>query len=75
MFSNTAIQTGKGVMARAKNGYFCYLHIWEGKSQYGRSRIRQEDISEADRKETEWEAEDWIHLALDNVQWRPIVSP
>jgi hypothetical protein len=75
LFSNTAMQMGKGIRARAKNGYFCYLHILEGKSQHGRSRVRQEDSSEVDRKETEWEAGDWIHLALNKDQWRPIVSP
>jgi len=46
----------------------------EGKRPLGIIMHSWEDNIKMDHEETECEGVDWIHLALDNVQWQNFVS-
>jgi hypothetical protein len=46
----------------------------EGKSPLGRSRRRWEDNIKLDLREIGWGGMDWIDLAQDRDQWRPLVN-
>jgi hypothetical protein len=46
----------------------------EGRRPLGRPRRRWEDNIKLDRRETEIDGANWIHLAQDRVQWRAFVN-
>jgi hypothetical protein len=56
-----------------RTAYKVFVGKPEGKIRLGRSKCRWEDIK-IDFTEIEWEKDDYIHLALDRVQWRDPVN-
>jgi hypothetical protein len=50
------------------------LRMPERKRQLERPRRTWVDNIKIDRRETEWDGVDWIHLAKDRDQWRAFVN-
>jgi hypothetical protein len=46
----------------------------EGKRPFGRPRYRWEDNIRMDLREIVWKGVNWMHLAQDRDQWRPVVN-
>jgi hypothetical protein len=46
---------------------------YEGKRPFLKPRHKWEDVIKKDRKGIEHESVDWIHVAVDSVQWRSLL--
>jgi transcription termination factor 2 len=61
-------------MEEKRNAYRILLGKSEGKRQLRRPRRRWVDNIKTDLREIGWEGTDWIDLAEDRDQWRPLVN-
>jgi hypothetical protein len=61
-------------MPEKRNAYRIWVGKLKEKSPLGRSRRRWADNIKMDLIEIEWDGMDWIYLALDRGQWRPLVN-
>jgi len=59
-------------MEDVRNAYKLFFRKAEGKRPRGRPRRRLEDNIRTDIRVMEWECIDWMHLAQDRDQWRPL---
>jgi hypothetical protein len=59
-------------MGAMRNAYTIFVGKSEGKRSLGRPRYWWGDNIGMDLKEIGREGVDWIHLAQDRVQWRPL---
>jgi hypothetical protein len=57
-----------------RNGFKILVGKPVGKRPVGRSRRRWEDNIRMGVREIQWVCVDWIHLAQDTDQWRPVVN-
>ena len=55
------------------NAYRVLVGIPEGKKILGRPRLRFEDNVKMDLRDVDFNAEEWLDLAQDRVQWRAYV--
>jgi hypothetical protein len=55
-----------------RNAYKILIGKLEGKRPVARPRRRWEDIIRIDLREIGWEVVEWIHLAQNRDQWRPL---
>jgi hypothetical protein len=60
-------------MGEKRNAYMILVGKPEGKRPLGRPRRRWEDNIKMDLREI-WGGVDWIDLAQDRDQWRPLVN-
>jgi hypothetical protein len=61
-------------MWEKRNSYRILMGKPEGKRPIGRHRCRWEDNIRMDLGEIGWGGMDWIDLAQDRNQWRPLVN-
>jgi hypothetical protein len=61
-------------MGEKRNAYGILVGKPEGKSSLGRTRRRWLDKTKIDLREMGWGGVDWIDLAPDRDQWRPLVN-
>jgi hypothetical protein len=61
-------------MGDKRNSYNILVGKSEGKRPFGRHRRRWEDNIKIDPKETGWEVENWIYVAVGEDQWRAAVN-
>jgi hypothetical protein len=61
-------------MGDKRNAYRILVGKPEGKRPLGRPRHRWEDNIRMNHREIGWGGMDWIHLAQDRGQWRPLVN-
>jgi hypothetical protein len=57
-----------------RNAYRILVGKPEGKRPVGRPRRRWLDNIKVDLREIEWDGVDWIDVAQDRDQWRPLVN-
>jgi hypothetical protein len=60
-------------MGEMRNAYRILFVSPKEKRPLGRTECTYKDITK-DLKETGWDAENWIHLAEERVQWRVYVN-
>jgi hypothetical protein len=61
-------------MGEKRNAYRMVVGKSEGNTPLGRRRRGWVENNKIDRRETGWDAMDWIDLALDRDQWRALVN-
>jgi hypothetical protein len=61
-------------MRAKRNAYRVLVGNPEGKRPLGRPRRRWVDSIKMDLREVGWDGIDWIYLAQDRDQWRPLVN-
>jgi hypothetical protein len=61
-------------MGEKRNAYRILVGNPEGKRSLGRPRRRWVDNIKIDLREIGWDDGDWIDLAQDRDQWRPLVN-
>ena len=61
-------------MELSRNAYRVLVGIPEGKRPLRKQRHSWEDNIEMDMREVDCDAEDWINLAQDRIQWRAYIS-
>jgi hypothetical protein len=61
-------------MGKTRTAYRILMGKPEGKRPLGRPRRRRVDNINMDLREMGWDCMDWIKLAHDRDQWRPLVN-
>jgi hypothetical protein len=61
-------------MGEKRDAYRILVGTPEGNRPLGRPRCRWVDNIEMDLREIGWEGVDWIDMAQDRHQWRPLVN-
>jgi hypothetical protein len=61
-------------MGEKRNAYGILVGKPEGQRPLGRPRRRWVDNIKVNFREIEWDGVDWIDMAKDRDQWRPLVN-